>query len=321
MAGKNKFKDTIITDLGRKMLIFIGAGEGMITYTQAKIYSQDVNGKDDPDIRALTSLDGEQLATTVGVTDIQDNHITVSASFNNKTLTDDVTFNSIGWFAKVDKDDPQHTQIKADTEYLIGITPTNGEQLLAAAPPDHRSSQSINADLNMAISNDAHVDMTVNEAGTVHRSELNFELTKIKDAIDKEIANFYNKIEVDSKLDFKADKSDTYTKKEVDDKIAGIDVSGQVAGKADASNVFNKTEINNMLMLKADKSDTYTKKEIDDRLSPITTKQNDHENRLKFLEQRPYFETKTFAKDQEAEATAWENEGQQGMRLAIVLDK
>lgn len=325
MAGIDKFKDTIITDVGRHMLISIGGGEGKITYTKAEAYGQNVSGMADEDIRKLTSLSDLRLSTQTRVSDIEDNTITVTADFNNKNLTDDVSFNSVAWFAKIDADDQKHN-LKANQEYLLAVTPANGLQTLAAAPPDHRSSQTISINLNMAISNAAKVDMTVNEAGTVHFGELDIQLTKIKNHFDQSLANYYTKQEVDSKI------ANINVSQQIAGKADKDDVNKQLAGKADVTNVYNKTDINNMLSQKADKTtvdnalsskadkqDVYTKPEVDAKFAPVTREQNDHENRIKQLEQRPYFEVKTFAKSQEAQASAWEAE-RQGYRMAIIQD-
>ena len=432
MAGRDKFKDTIITDAGRHLLISIGGGEGKITYTKAEAYGQDVSGMADEDIRRLTTLSEMRLSTPVRVSDIEDNTITGTADFNNKDLTDDVNFNSVAWFAKIDADDAKYN-IRANQEYLLAITPANGMQTLAAAPPDHRSSQSISINLNMAISNAARVDMTVNEAGIVHFGELDLQLTKVKDDIDKKLANYY-------------------TKREVDDKFSNLDISRQIAGKADQSNVnaqvqdaknsatqlFNtlndrlnskttitittgynwnavtltnelrpitnawlvdqqilagaltrmnniQNDINSIRYASQERrslgaSDdanniiddgiyrigeqpikngngctwcflivryldnniihqfidcgtdglfvrniskiwssypSWTKIVTQDQLDSLTRVQNDHENRIKQLEQRPYFEVKVFPSSQEAQARAWEN-GRLGYRMAVI---
>ena len=91
--------------------------------------------------------------------------------------------------------------------------------------------------------------------------------------------------EVDSKLSLKADKSDTYTKAQIDTKLDlksdKTYVDNALSEKADKSNTYTKSEVDskldlkansdnvysigqveNLLYGKADKSDTYTKAEI-----------------------------------------------------------
>lgn len=307
MTAKTKFKDTIITNLGRKLLIKAGAGESMIQYIRAGIFTQNVDGMDDYDIRNITALTGQQMDTPIkSVSDIVNNNITVSASFNNKANTDDLEFNTIGWFAKMSAD---------NKETLLGITPTNGTLTLAGHSPDNISTESINIDLNMAISNAAKVDMTVNEIGVVYKQDLDVELTKVKDGIDKKIAEgHYTKQEIDNKLASLGDvktvngiKPDnkgnvqinldasqqinniTYNKQEIDNKVNS---------KANATDVYNKHDVdsrlngkantgdvNNWLNGKADKINTYTKAEVDAKFTPVNNRENDFENRIKYLEQ------------------------------------
>lgn len=333
MAGKDKFNDSYITNTGRHMIISIGGGVGKITYTKAIAYGQDISGIDEQDIYALSSLTDERLETQVTVSDIEDSSITVTADFNNKTLEDDVSFNSIGWFAKLDTDDTKHN-LKANQEYLLAITPANGLQTLAAAPPDHRSSQSICVNLTMGISNAANVDMTVNEAGVIHQGELDIQLTKVKKSFDE-------------KLSTKANTNDVYTKQQIEDKLSNlgsvksvngakpdnagnvnIDVSGQVKNisytkdeiinllnsKASADNTYTKQDVINLLSAKANANDVYTKQQVDDKFEPVNNKQTDHENRIKILEENQ-FDVQTFT-DENA-ASNWEAQ-RPGKRMAVV---
>ncbi|WP_410406243.1 pyocin knob domain-containing protein [Lactobacillus crispatus] len=174
----DKFKDTIITDAGRKLLINVGAGNGEIAYTRAVLAGQDVRSMADEDIRKLATLENQKMEVNVIVTPPQDNTITVSASFGNKDLTDDLTFSSVGWYAKNNND---------NKEILLGVSPSNGEQTLAAGSPDHRSTASIDIDLAMAISNAAKVDLTVNEIGVAHMSDVNAAILKLKAEYDPKI--------------------------------------------------------------------------------------------------------------------------------------
>lgn len=78
---------------------------------------------------------------------------------------------------------------------------------------------------------------------------------------------------VQAELTNKADKSDVYTKDNVDTLLAtkadSADVYGRdyidnaLSGKADADEVYSKTEIDTALAEKADKEQVYTKSEVD----------------------------------------------------------
>lgn len=87
-------------------------------------------------------------------------------------------------------------------------------------------------------------------------------------------ANYYNKTEVDGKLDLKADASNVYTKSEADGKFLTehqsladyptIETMNTALGqKANVSDIYTQTEIDNKLAAKADASNVYTKSEID----------------------------------------------------------
>lgn len=174
-----KFKDTIITDLGRKLLLKIGAGEGEIAYTKAVLFGQSVTNMQDDEVRKLTQLQDKKMETHVAVTPPKDNTLTVSASFVNSALTQDITFNSVGWFAKNNED---------NVEILLGISPSIDPQTLAAGSPDHRSTASIDIELAMAISDAAKVDLTVNEIGIAYISDVNAAIEKLKTEYDPKIA-------------------------------------------------------------------------------------------------------------------------------------
>ena len=121
------------------------------------------------------------------------------------------------------------------------------------------------------------------------------------------ISSYYSKTEIDNKLDLKADKSDTYTKQEVDEK--DLNLAGQIASKElelnnrinttntqleitndkvttlqnntysktevdekiDDISAYTKSEIDTMINAKADKSDTYTKQEVNEEATSIYT--------------------------------------------------
>ena len=70
--------------------------------------------------------------------------------------------------------------------------------------------------------------------------------------------DYYDKTEVDTILDDKADKSTTYTKTQVDTLLTS---------KADKSNVYTKSETNTLLSAKADADNVYTKAQVETKLA------------------------------------------------------
>lgn len=175
----DKFKDTIVTNAGRHLLLTVGAGFGEIRYTRVALFGQSVTSMDDEAIRNLTTLDDQKMEVVPTVTPPVDNSVTVSVSFSNKDLTDDLTYNSIGWFAQNNDD---------QKEILVGITPALGERTIPAGSPDHRSTASLDISLAFAISNAAKVDLKVNEIDVAHMSDVNAAIMKLKAEYDPKIA-------------------------------------------------------------------------------------------------------------------------------------
>ena len=299
MVEDPKFNNTILTNIGHQMLASISSGNKKITYTKAEAYTQDVSSISNETLQALTSLQGKELSANLLVSNDNGNVVTITANFENKGLTSDAVFNSIGWFAKLDTDDAEHG-ITANQEYLIGITPANGAQTLVAPPADQTASQAISLNLNMTLSDAANVNMTVSDAGAVHFNQLydqlaeyttTSELTKLL-AGKADLGLSYTKAELDAKLlnltadtsgkvsadqvqaliSNKANISDVYTKSQVDSALSTRDA--QINTKANASDVYTKSQVDNALSArdtqintKANISDVYTKSDVDSALA------------------------------------------------------
>ena len=298
MGEVQKFNNTVLTDMGYQMLTSIASGDRKITYTKAEAYAQDVSSIPNEVLQGLTSLQGKQLSANLRVSNDNDNVVTITANFENKDLTSDAVFSSIGWFARLDADDAEQG-ITAKQEYLIGITPANSAQTLVTPPADRRASQAIILNLNMTLSDAAKVDMTVNDAGTVHFNQL-----------DDQLAGYTLTSDLNKLLARKADLGLSYTKAELDAKLLYLsaDTSGKVGadqvkalinGKANISEVYTKSQIdsnfstrdaqiNNATSLakkaqetantKADASNVYTKSQIDKDFSARDTQINTKAN-------------------------------------------
>ena len=167
---------TLITAEGSKMLTAVDGAKGKITYTNAILYAQDIKGMSDDEQRALTSIDDEQMSTPVVVTDINDNTVTVSASFNNAKLTKDITFNSIGWFAKTSVD---------DQERLLAVTPSDTEQTLVAGS-NGASTSALDINMAFARSDNANVEISPTEAGLISQAQLDAAINQVKINLEAE---------------------------------------------------------------------------------------------------------------------------------------
>lgn len=299
MVEDSKFSNTILTNIGHQMLTSISNGNRKIIYTKAEAYAQDVSSISNETLQALTSLQGKELSANLLVSNDSGNVVTITANFRNKGLTNDVVFNSIGWFAKLDTDDAERG-ITANQEYLIGITPASGTQTLVAPPADQSSSQAISINLNMTLSDASNVNMTVSDAGAVHFNQLDDQLAKYTTTADltkllagkADLGLSYTKAEIDAKLlnlttdtdgkvsadqvqaliSDKANISDVYTKSQVDSALSTRDA--QINTKASISDVYTKSQVDSALSTrdtqintKANISDVYTKSDVDSALA------------------------------------------------------
>ena len=125
---------------------------------------------------------------------------------------------------------------------------------------DEGSAKELKIRFVIEVSSSEHITLTVNnDISSVSREFVVFELSKKADKIDT-----YTKTQCNEKFagkyveTDKADKKDTYTKKEVDALIP------QIPNQIDA---YTKTKTNELLELKADKNKTYNKQEVDEMLA------------------------------------------------------
>lgn len=169
---------TLITTVGSKMLTDVDGAKGKITYTKAVLYAQDIKGMSEDEQRALTELDDEQMSTPIIVTDINDNTVTVSASFNNAKLATDIKFSAIGWFAKTSVD---------DQERLLAVTPSDAEQTIVAGSSGASTSA---LDINMAFARNDNATVVIKptEAGLINQAQLDAATNQVKVNLEAEIS-------------------------------------------------------------------------------------------------------------------------------------
>lgn len=197
-----KFGKTLITNAGRQMLTDVDGAKGKLTYTKASLYSQDVKTLKEADIIALTSLTGPQLATDLQVTDVKDNTVTVLASFNNAKVTQDLTFNSIGWFAKTSVD---------DKEQLLAITPSETEQTLVAGS-NGASTSSIDVEMVFARSHDTTVVLNPSSVGLVSGAQMDGAINNARESIINGINQLSALVESSNTLDSQKINLDNFSK-------------------------------------------------------------------------------------------------------------
>lgn len=264
-----KFNQPLITNVGREMLIDVGASQGTITYTNAIMFDQSVNNLDEQQIQAVTELNGQKMSVPIGEVSRNGNSVTLSASFSNKGVTKDITFNTVGWFAKT------NTTGSDGKEHLLAISPASTQGYLAAQSPDGNSTQSIDLHLYMAISNDANITIQANEDGVVYQDDLKAALQNQSNIFDAKLANAgqVKKINFDGK-DYTPDGNGVITMNSKDDDLTGF------ASKEDLAKLrndittgsignYSKATLDQMLLAKANASDVYTKPQTDAKIQSV----------------------------------------------------
>ena len=340
-----KLKQSLLTNDGRHLFLAVGDGTGTLVYTRAILSSQkltDQSGQalSDEAIRNLTSLKDDLKEGQLQITPVVDNNFAVIANFENRNQQQDINFSSIGWYARVDTTNAGKT-VQGE-EKLIAITPTTQDhEVLAAGSPDHQSTQVISAQLNMTISNAAHIDMTVNEIGYVTRAELNEWQSKVQETIDTELKQGTSKLTImlNGKDATKADSDGTfnlptYDSATIDQMVAGAGkgagintvqgVAPDSTGNVNLSSVFYlKSDVDSAIndlkqtitsLQSANSTKDQQIKDLNNQITGLNNQQgvstrqyNDLLNRVIFLEQNSVI-GKRFAASQETEAEAWENQ-------------
>ena len=92
-------------------------------------------------------------------------------------------------------------------------------------------------------------------------------------------ATTYSKTDVDTKLATKADTATTYSKTDVDTKLSAksdtattyskTDVDSKLSAKADTATTYSKTDVDTKLSAKADTATTYSKTEVDTNIAKV----------------------------------------------------
>lgn len=184
----SKFGTSVVTEQGKALLF----GDEKIIYTKAALFSQDLSKSSVEDIRKLTSLSGKLFETPIGINKRGAGTVNVEASFSNKDLTEDIDFNSVGWFAKPD----------GGEEILVSVSPVNGTQTLGAMTPGQQATDAIDLVLATAVGDSSKVDVVIDPAGQVTAAKLNSIVENLK-------VEFNQNIEENTKVqDFPTDITD-----------------------------------------------------------------------------------------------------------------
>lgn len=179
-----KMNQALVTDIGRNLFSKLGSGKGEILYTKAALYTQDLSGMTDEQIRALTSLTGEKMTTDIKVADIspvdkETKQVDIEFAFSNHDLNEDINFKSIGLYATIDD---------GKEEILVAIIPAIGTATLGAGSPDHTSTQLIKLGVAFKLGTAAKINISVKQIGVVYDEDLDAAIYKLKAEYDPKIA-------------------------------------------------------------------------------------------------------------------------------------
>ncbi|MCZ9645504.1 pyocin knob domain-containing protein [Lactobacillus crispatus] len=178
-----KMNQALVTDIGRNLFSKLGSGKGEILYTKAALYTQDLSGMTDEQIRALTSLAGEKMTTGIKVADIspvdkETKQVDIEFAFSNHDLNEDINFKSIGLYATIDG---------GKEEILVAIIPAIGTATLGAGSPDHTSTQLIKLGVAFKLGAAAKINISVKQIGVVYDEDLDAAILKLKAEYDPKI--------------------------------------------------------------------------------------------------------------------------------------
>lgn len=266
-----------ITDAGRTMMT---AG-GDVTYTKAVLYDQDISHLTSDQIKALTTIGSPLREVKVGISDKQNTDrgttVILEATFQNDNLANDLPYTAVGFFAQ-----------KGSDEKLIAVAVANTGAYLAATSPDGVATDALDLKLAIAIGDATNVTATVDPAGSVTPATLNGAINKATHDLTAQFATKADKTTVEQELTTKANASDVYTKKQVDDALSSRDTA--IATKADKATVdaeiskidftpYAKTAnvnkqiktVTDLVNSKVSADYSYSKAELDKKLLAVTT--------------------------------------------------
>ena len=256
-----------ITDAGRTMMT---AG-GDVTYTKAVLYGQDISHLTSDQVKALTTIGSPLREVKVGISDKQNTDrgttVILEATFQNDHLKADLPYTAVGFFAK-----------KGEDEKLIAVAVANAGAYLTATSPDGVATDALDLKLAIAIGDATNVTATVDPAGSVTPATLNGAINKATH-------------DLTAQIDTKANSSDVYTKKQVDDAFSSRDAT--IATKADKATVdaeiskidftpYAKTaDVSEQIKAVSDEVATkvgadysYSKAQLDEKLLALSTDTN-----------------------------------------------
>lgn len=156
----------IQTNDGAKLWTTAISGENKLIYSKAELYPKKISNLSDSQVASMTKVDTPLLSCNLAVTDIDNTTVRVSAEFTNETLQNDISFNSIGWFATTAVDKAQ-----GKDPILFAVSEIDTESNLIASTQNSSTSFFL-AQLVMGVSNTNNVQLIAGTTGFVKFPDL-----------------------------------------------------------------------------------------------------------------------------------------------------
>lgn len=259
----SEYNKTILTNAGIDLARRANKGTATFQLTRGASSTDNLSGKTIEELQNLTQLPSVQqsviLSDVVNTTDNPDTVLGIRMTFDNQNLKTGYNVHTVGIYAK----EPGKNEI------LYGIATAKTPEYI----PDFGEQTLFKFDFLMylvigrtdKVTVEVSPDDVYRKKDTYNKTEID---TKVSDAVSKlnnkdaellkslndykqENKTYHQNLEqqINRNFDTKADKSNTYTKADVDNKIS-----------PKAEKTYVDTELNK----KADKSTTYTKAEVDE---------------------------------------------------------
>lgn len=284
----SEYNKTILTNAGIDLARRANKGTATFQLTRGVSSTDNLSGKTVEELQNLTTLPSIQqsviLSDVVNTTDNPDTVLGIRMTFNNQNLKTGYNVHTVGIYAKEpDKNEILYGIATAKTpeyipdfseqtlfkfDFLMYLVIGRTDKVTVAVSPDdvYRKKDTYNkteidAKVSDAVSKLNNKDAEILKSLNDYKQENNTYHQNLEQQISINFDTKADKTTVEQQLGTKADKANTYTKDEVNSKVAP---------KAD------KGYVDSELNKKADKATTYTKDEVNSKIAGQVKSVNGH---------------------------------------------
>ena len=284
----SEYNKTILTNEGIDLARRANKGTATFSLTRGVSSTDNLSGKTVEELQNLTTLPSIQqsviLNDVVNTTDNPDTVLGIRMTFNNQNLKTGYNVHTVGIYAKEpDKNEILYGIATAKTpeyipdfseqtlfkfDFLMYLVIGRTDKVTVAVSPDdvYRKKDTYNkteidAKVSDAVSKLNNKDAEILKSLNDYKQENNTYHQNLEQQISINFDTKADKTTVEQQLGTKADKANTYTKDEVNSKVAP---------KAD------KGYVDSELNKKADKATTYTKDEVNSKIAGQVKSVNGH---------------------------------------------